>query len=405
VLLAVTLHALAVSAAGGENRDLINFLLQQNEQARQQALTVKYEFSESVRQLKPSAEYTSTVTGSVKQRGRSRWSEHTAATNVIHKQEQQTSTIRTVISQDYYANWIKGTLNANLRRHAGIENMREDEKLRYSVLAAPDVLLWGFGLGGETWREAYEKHRDVNRWDVQEVALPAGGSAYQIKRYTPYTNDRGQPDLEFLVEPDRGFLITQLTAYTRTGEVALEVKVGVSRISGGHWFPEDVDYKAYAAPQQGQERVVEMTRAVRLSEVEVDPKIPDEQFTWQSLGLTDGTHLIERSVTGEASSFVCLNGKLVPLEIMRSFESGLRDSRVSLQAEPAKPPNAGSKAGVEPAIASRAARAVAVEPPEPVRGHSRTLLIAGGGAAAVIAVAAAIRWRFGLAGNKPRKEV
>src|SRR5690606_9022534 len=79
--------------------------------------------------------------------------------------------------------------------------------------------------------------KDFIRWDIEEV-LSEGGKVYRILRYV---GGRSKSDLEMIVDPNQGYLITSCKTFDRNdGGVNFEWWAEGVEVAPGYWFPHRV---------------------------------------------------------------------------------------------------------------------------------------------------------------------
>lgn len=134
-----------------------------------------------------------------------------------------------------------------------------------------NVTRYGFGTGDEYLQDAVQLFPEVLRWEIAKVA-DESRDIYKITRYTPANADPNQPDTEFFVDANAGYLITEVKSYER-GTLWLHIIVQPREIAPGVWFPINIREE-----RQGIVTSIDVTNA----NVGQIPRT--EKFTWRGLG-------------------------------------------------------------------------------------------------------------------------
>lgn len=140
----------------------------------------------------------------------------------------------------------------------------------------PDILDFGFGTSSRRLAECFEKQTgyDPPRFEWSISKQVAEDKATYLIKSEHISGENPGVWYEFVVDPDRGFLVTEHRAYDKFGKVRLETTVDPQLLSGGQWFPKTVVEKR-------SERETRETYTV--NEIHLGESIPDFQFEIEAM--------------------------------------------------------------------------------------------------------------------------
>ncbi len=300
------------------NPDLLEFLLAQVEAAREKIETARYRIGWESEEDAPDGRRFNVGSGTVKLKGRWRWSDHVIDSKIPATGWRQTTTGRVVLNDKYFGCWPEvGNALAYRDDHQSIGSMPERSRSRLSVMSPEDLRVLGFSFGGTSSgsvREEVSKWPDIFLWRVEEVRTAKEPIKYEIQRFRkPNLN---VPETIWEVDPSRGFLITQVKT-TLDGFLHV-VRVEPEEVAPGVWFP-----RGYEEERTDSSSGSKNTQSLRcdFSEITVNQDIPDEDFEWRALDIGKDVTLLHTTLDGVVTSWVWAGDSLVPSEMAQMSES------------------------------------------------------------------------------------
>ena len=324
------LNALTLSADEGD--DLLNFLLIQNEEARRKVATVSYKFelqSDVTSNVQGAHLPAAVVRGprSIQMRisteefkkGKWRYSSMEQLSKIVYLESKQTKEQkrheRTVFNDDYAVSWLVGSIYAYQFDHKSIATMSNLAHAHF-LLQSIDPIEYGFGTGEYSMRELYQKMKDKTPFKAEEH-VSDGRTVYHIKQFSSRMLDSDQPSCIYVIDPEKGFLVTSFTAHNPDGSVSRERKVKVEKMQGYDiWLPVRIQEKAYRRKSETSAYLPELRKTVKiaLSNIKVNEPIEDEKFTLAALELTDKVCLMRQMLDGETVPMLRKDGVWLPSE-------------------------------------------------------------------------------------------
>ena len=160
----------------------------------------------------------------------------------------------------------------------------------------------GFGFLNNYWDEQVAAYPNI-RWGIKEELTDTGESIYHVERYYG-SNDHA--DMTFVVDPKKGFLITQVQAFGQDQELDVEITISPALLGEGRWYPADVTIKR-----------AEKTLYSSVKDFELLGEVAhEEEFTIESLSseLRDDLPVVVHEADGSEWRARLNDGELVPEE-------------------------------------------------------------------------------------------
>lgn len=272
-LLSSSLSLLAVPPAAPQ--ELLEYLITQNEAARAKirSFSCTLDITQNGR----------TRTAQLKQQGSCLWlaSNQPAKTGPIAGHQ-----TRMVVNNRYMAEYIlpipRSVMSyGNWRDYDSFETMDNETKRRIQTNTPDDFFTNCFGTISESFRWSMTRRPDI-RWDAVQSTDTDGRTVYQIRRFGSRSN-LPYPDAVWVVDPDKGFMVTETFAYSG-GKVFLHRSMQVEQVADGVWFPVSFQQENY---RQGFMPQISLSNWKRVSvrDLQVNNDIPAEQFEFDALNL------------------------------------------------------------------------------------------------------------------------
>lgn len=277
-------------------RDLLEFLVLQNTEARNRINSVVYTYSfEAVRYVTPSGPSRSRGDGHLTQRGNDR---ATIFRILVERNGVAGPMVesRTLLTDALFA--ASPSAHNPVMRYARTSVDLVDEPF-YRLMWAnsgTDMLKYGFGSGNETLQELIAAEGPSSRWRVHKEHAPDGRTLFRVERFTPLVRDPDTPTMELIVDPAQGFLVTSFIARAADGSLGMRRIVRAEPVGpGGAWFPMEVHETVYepwiatsvaarkrlrgAFHVDDEGRKVSGTTTMRITSVQINKPIDDAAFT------------------------------------------------------------------------------------------------------------------------------
>jgi beta-lactamase regulating signal transducer with metallopeptidase domain len=329
---------LALTDKSDKPDDLLNFILIQNEKARKKFTTVSYTFelqSEATfnlqgenlpaRVVQGPRSLQKRISGEEFKKGKWRYSSMEQQDKSAYLQsgrtEEQNRLERAVFNDDYAASWHVGSIYAYQFDHESLSTM-SDRSHAHFALQSIDPIEYGFGDEEYTMMGLYRLMKDKTPFKA-EKSVSNGRSVYQIKQFSSWMLDPNHPSCVYVIDPERGFLITSFTAHHQDGSISDEYVVEAEKAQGSDiWLPVRIQEKAYRRKSDTTEYLPQLRKTVRitLNDIKVNEPIEDEKFTLMALQLTDKVCLIKETLDGKTVLMLKKDGVWVPSEAISRAE-------------------------------------------------------------------------------------
>ncbi len=327
-LVVVFLMVLAFSQVAFCQDDLLNFLIEQNEAAREKVKTAEYKVKwtsdlETTKGFRNNKGF-----GEVKIKGDLRFSTQECDVSIPATGWQQKHTQRMVINDKYLAYWPSFG-NGYIYRddHQSLEKLSDDSKLNRVLHTTPDMFALDIAFGGEkgtNFKEMMKLHPDEITWTAEESRQSNGRTVYLIEKFSPFMNDSTKPAAVWTIDPEKGFLVTQAVFYSKAGNIWITRKIEPREIGNGIWFPASYQENRYGKPTDPE--VIEKSdhnTAIQLEDIKVNNVISNDFFVIESIlpkEYRESTTLFRKGLDGSSEAYVYRNGGYLLREIWHSLE-------------------------------------------------------------------------------------
>jgi hypothetical protein len=308
--------------------DLLSFLIEQNEAAREKIKTAKYrvKWTQDV-ETKDEPRHNGGF-GEVKIKGDWRFSIHENNVSIPTTGFKQKQTPRMVINDKYLAYWPEiGNAYIYQYDHQSLKELSDDSKIHFNLFSTPDRYSFNFAFGGEketTFKEMMKLHPDETKWSAEEATQSNGDIIYLIKRYSRFMNDPAIPDAVWTIDPQKGFLVTQAVFYSKAGNVWVTRKIEPKEIGSGVWIPAFYQELCYGKPTDPKAREKpDRNNIVQLEDVSINNEISDDYFAIESIlpkEYRESTTLFHKGLDGNTQAYVYKYGRYVLREHQNDIE-------------------------------------------------------------------------------------
>ncbi|MBE0536518.1 MAG: hypothetical protein IH624_12705 [Phycisphaerae bacterium] len=307
VLLAV------LSQVASSQEDLLNFLIEQNEAAREKIKTADYRVTWAGSAETKEGLRLDRGSGKVKLKGAWRLSIQENNASIAATGWGQKQTPRMVINDKYLAYWPSFG-NGYIYRDDH-QSLSDASQLALELHTSPDIYALNVAFGGQrstTFREVMKLHPDKIRWTAEKAKLPDGGTVYFVTRYVPSVNDAPEPDAVWTIDPHKGFMVTGAEYYSKAGNVWVTRKIEPKEVDGGVWVPVSYEEHRYGEPtdKRANEKPV-WSITVQLEAITINHDLPDDVFAIESIlpeEYRDSTTLMHKGLDGNTEAYVYRNG-------------------------------------------------------------------------------------------------
>lgn len=325
ILCGIALVLACQTAARAE--DLLKFLIEQNEAARQKIRSYSYTISLEWKDESKADQPALKGEGEVKRRGDYLWSKYRRTAFNKTAGEMQERELRVVVNDKYMASWpmVGGPL-AYQDDHSSFDTIDPRIKTRIRIDTPFEVLPYCFGDTVRSFRESVNLHPEKTKWDAIEVNAPDGRLLYQIRRFVPIMNDASKPDMIWVVDPDRGFLATETISYKPDGKVWISRSIETTEAAEGVWFPLGYAENRYGGRGATDAQVLTEWRNGKLTHVRVNDEFPDEQFRIDALHLREDKPdivVVRTGLDGRTVPYVYRQEGLIPQELAEIAQSAV----------------------------------------------------------------------------------
>ena len=222
---------------------------------------------------------------------------------------------RVVVNDQYMAEWpAQGNPLAYRWDHNSVDTMSEKMRRHLKMSLPPDFLQSCFGDDRQRFSGALQTGSSRGRYEAVELLGEDDRALYQIRRFYPV--DSQKPDMVWVIDPQKGFLATELVFIAGREVPVFRRKMHVKQVAQRIWYPLGFEEVRFTEPNQpGESPNVETWSTITLTDVRVNEPIPDEQFDIEALRLQKDRPditVLRTTVDGREISHVYHEGKLVP---------------------------------------------------------------------------------------------
>ncbi|MEN6627054.1 MAG: SUMF1/EgtB/PvdO family nonheme iron enzyme [Candidatus Sumerlaeia bacterium] len=278
--------------------DLMPFLVARNEASKEKIENVSYAFDMSFRRYSGGGR-TTTTSGEVIKNGDS----------VRSTYRQGSGEIRFVANDQYIAFVNTQFANAQWYDYPTTQSRmtkRIAEARSSHTPSNADIQLC-FGLPRQSLREMVAVKNIGIRHEAVETKDESGRRIYQLRRFKPGMKDPNSPQAVWVIDPDKGYLITGMTSYHEDGSVWTKNSFKLKEVSDGAWFPVEFS-ETYNTPQ------LQYERSMTISDIKLNPPVDKSQFAVEALdlkSLNPAIVFLRTEADGTKSIYTNENGKLV----------------------------------------------------------------------------------------------
>jgi hypothetical protein len=310
-------------AEGAGQQDLLSFLLAQNQAAREKMQTFSYRIELEGMEAMDDGPHGYTAVGDVKRKGDYQWS--TYRRSGLNAGAPAVRESRVVVNDKYVACWpMAGNPIAYQDDHSSLDTMSEKMKARVAVNTPPCFLPSCFGETVRPFSESITVHPEDTHWDAVETHDPEGRTVYHIRRFMPTMADASQPDMIWVIDPQKGFLATETISYKPDGKVWIHRTMGVEEAAPGVWFPVQYEEQHYGVTRDPQAaHALSASLKAVLRDVRVNEPMSDEQFEISALGLQQDRPdiiVLRTGLDGERTPYVYQEEGLIPKRMADGVE-------------------------------------------------------------------------------------
>ena len=298
---------------------LLNFLIEQNEAAREKIKTAEFKVKWTATNKTTEGLRHDKGFGDVKIKGNWRLSTKEYGASIPATGWTQKQTASMVINDKYLAYWPSiGNSYIYQDDHQSLKELSDDAKLRRDLHTTPDFFIINVAFGGEretTFKEMMKLHQGKINWTAQESKAPNGDTVYMIKRYSSSMIDTTKPDAIWTIDPQKGFLVTQAEFYSKSGNIWVTRKIEPKQISDGIWLPISYQEQRYGEPTAPQpSKELDSSTTVQLENISINKEIPDNYFVLESIlpeKYRESTVLFHKKLDGNTEAYIYRNGEYV----------------------------------------------------------------------------------------------
>lgn len=319
---------MVLSQAAYCQEDLLNFLIEQNEAAREKIKTAEYKVKWTVDDETKEGLRHDEAFGEVKMKGDWRFSTQELNASIPSTGWKQKQSQSMVINDKYLAYWPKiGNPYIYQDDHQSLKELSDEAKHSRMLHTTPDISSFNVVFGGErnvTFKEMMKLHPDEIRWTAEETKQSNGDSVYLIKRYSPFMNDPAKPDGVWTIDPQKGFLVTQSVFYNKVGNVWVTRKTEPKEINSGIWLPVSYQEHRYGKTTDLQASTKpKRSISIQLEDISVNNEIADDHFVLESIlpeEHRESTTLFRKGLDGDTEAYVHRNGGYILREVWHSLD-------------------------------------------------------------------------------------
>ena len=185
-------------------------------------------------------------------------------------------------------------------------------------------LRFGFGVDDITLKEAASPRFQVRHRVEAEPAADGTNYIVRVFHRPEYVPDVAHPIWEMTVDSKQGYLITEGLMRDPDGKVYRHIKSRGAEVQPGVWFSVEWDDTFYGPidPRTGQAEIFESKHCTS-TEVKINPDLPEDTFTWQSLKLPDGTRVTRTTALGKTDTMTVQGNELIPSRLIQKGSSRL----------------------------------------------------------------------------------
>lgn len=310
---------------------MTDFLLKQNEAAKARLKSISFSYTKEIRLTEVNADpFDDKVIGTVVESdGRKFW-----MTDAKHRVQGPSGAAlpvrrvdtRMVLNENYLATWRNSPYDiVEQLDHASLATIPIDSRMRIRDVGE-DVLQYAFGTREMTLVDIYRQSKNVGRWTVEQLPPGRDGRRFRVVHYwVPGAGHQEWVMQTWDLNADTGFLC-ELRSYIEADKLAEEHTVLAQQMADGTWVPQQIEYRQYRAmvvrakkAETGLKDELNFSSKITLSNIVVNPPVPDDQFRLARLGAPDGRMLAHKQLDGRTVTEYLWSGVGVPEAVNDSF--------------------------------------------------------------------------------------
>lgn len=232
-----------------------------------------------------------------------------------------------IVGDSYVFLFTSGTGSANMTEFTPSKHKPKDlQNLVNSYLfAAP--LRYGYGVDDVTLKEVASPRFQIRHRVEASQIDDLEKYVIRVFHRPEYVANAPHPVWELTVDSIEGYQITEGIMRDPDGSVYRHIKTRSAEVQPGVWFAVELEDIFYGeVDQAGGQQEIHERKLCRATEVKINPVLPDDTFTWQSLNLPDGTRIMRTDVLGKSEPMLVQNNDLIPASLVRKI--GVTDGGV-----------------------------------------------------------------------------
>lgn len=218
-----------------------------------------------------------------------------------------------MLAENFYALKFPNSTSLQYWEHGSLGDMQQAERARVEGYIPVHPLMYGFSANyKETLEERVLKTIGPMKWTVSHPQNPDTGKYIIVQQFTPERPD-SKRRLEYVVDANRGYLITEINCFAADGGLLIKTTVTPRKLPDGIWFPIEV---------AEDDRLNASRFALRVVSVEVNTEIPDSEFSVDKFDFDPSTTVMDRVPAngGPVVQMKFVEGKWIPIELIKGVK-------------------------------------------------------------------------------------
>lgn len=280
--------------------DLMPFLIARNEASKEKIKNVSYAYDKSYQRYSGGRRTTAT-SGEVIKNGdseRSTYRQGGRETRFVANDQY----IVFVTTQFANAQWYDYPTTQSRMTQRIVEARKSHTPSSWDIQSC-------FGLPNKPLREMVEVKNAGIRYEAIETKDESGRRIYHLRRFMAGRKNPKSPETVWVIDPDKGYLITGMTSYHDDGSVWLKNSFKLKEVSGGVWFPVEFS-ETYNDSQ------LQYERSMTINDIKLNPPVDESEFVIEALDLKSldpRIVFLRTEADGTKSVYTNENGKLVKM--------------------------------------------------------------------------------------------
>jgi hypothetical protein len=306
---------------------LAEFLMEMNAESMNALGSISYEFTETYEQFSPKRpSYHDERRGSYRRNWYGEFMECMwgARESMIDGKEIGTfeRTDRYVVNLEYLCHWTVDSITPAMIFHRdGTGGFSKRAETELGMSGSERQHLFAFGTGERGLQEELLKLSTRTQYTAaaRRLADENKRNLFELEwgYLIPQNNGRAVLVHRFILDGDRGYLVTHGEQIYRPGINLLEWDVELDRLDSV-WYPKAISYRRWSPNKHPATQPADMKLFSRfkttINEMKVDQKFDDAQFQFVALGMPDGNVVCteEKDEHGGFVSFYVQGAELIP---------------------------------------------------------------------------------------------